>query len=64
MLHPVKVTRQDSTGGSFLFVFDKGDQAIGEDAKEITFTTRMGPLEVKTKFNLRDMKYKGTLALA
>ncbi len=31
--------------------------------KEITFTTKLGPLEFKAKFPLRDMMYKGKLEL-
>ena len=63
-LHPSKVVPQNSTAStSFLFIFDKNEGAITEDHKEVTFTTHMGPLEVKTKFNLKDMKYKGGLAV-
>ena len=31
--------------------------------KEITFTTKLGPLEFKAKFNLKDMLYHGKLEL-
>jgi hypothetical protein len=33
------------------------------DDKEVTFTTQMGRLEVKTRFNLKDMMYHKELAL-
>jgi len=63
-LRPMKVIPQTSTSAtSFLFIFDKNEGAITEDHKEVTFTTHMGPIEVKTKFNLKDMKYKGGLAV-
>jgi len=31
--------------------------------KQVTFVTKVGPLEVKCKFNLRDMLYRGNLEL-
>jgi hypothetical protein len=31
--------------------------------KEITFTTKLGPLEFKAKFTLKDMMYRGKLAI-
>lgn len=31
--------------------------------KEITFSTKLGPLEIKAKFPLKDMMYRGKLAL-
>ena len=31
--------------------------------KEVTFTTKMGPLEIKVKFPLKEMMYKGKLEL-
>lgn len=33
------------------------------DAKTATFSTTMGPLDVKVKFNLKEMKYRGELAV-
>ena len=33
------------------------------DAKTATFSTAMGPLDLKVKFNLREMKYHGELAV-
>ncbi|HZU25245.1 MAG TPA: hypothetical protein VFA04_06965, partial [Bryobacteraceae bacterium] len=62
-LHASKVVRQPSSNGSFLFIFDRGEEPITENEKEVTFSTRMGPIEVKAKFNLKDMKYKGGLAV-
>jgi len=37
-------------------------QLTAED-KEVTFTTQLGRLEIKTKFNLREMRYRKELAL-
>jgi len=37
--------------------------ALKLEDKEVTFTTRLGPLEVKCKFALKDMLYSGNLEL-
>jgi hypothetical protein len=49
-----------STGTYFLFsrVF-----AIKPEDKQVTFVTKMGPLEIKCKFSLREMMYRGNLEL-
>jgi len=36
---------------------------ITPDDKQVTFVTKVGPLEVKCKFTLRDMLYRGNLEL-
>ncbi len=36
---------------------------IMPDDKQVTFVTKVGPLEVKCKFTLRDMLYRGNLEL-
>jgi len=33
------------------------------DDKQVTFVTKMGPMEMKCKFNLQDMRYRGKLSL-
>jgi len=33
------------------------------DDREVTFTTKLGAIEVKTKFNLKDMMYRNELSL-
>ena len=48
-------------GGDF-FYFSRLEP-IRASNKEITFTTRMGPLEIKAKFSLKDMMYRGKLEL-
>ncbi len=45
-----------------LFYFSRQDPIILAN-KEITFSTRMGPLEMKAKFPLKDMAYRGKLEL-
>jgi hypothetical protein len=52
---------QPVTGGD-LFYFSRLEP-IQPSNKEITFTTRLGPIEIKAKFSLKDMLYHGKLEL-
>ena len=45
-----------------LFYFSRVLPITPED-KQVTFVTKVGPLEVKCKFTLRDMLYRGNLEL-
>jgi len=63
-VQPGVAQQQPSSGaGSILFGFSKETLALKPDDKEVTFSTRMGGLNVKTKFNLKDMLYHGELAI-
>jgi hypothetical protein len=63
-IYPAKVTGGRSEGNPiWIFFFPRGSQPIDADDKEVTFKTKIGPLEVKAKFALKDMKYQGQLAL-
>lgn len=44
-------------------LFPIGKDPITAAEKEVTFFTRMGPIEVKTKFHLKEMEFQGALAL-
>jgi hypothetical protein len=59
------VVQQSPSGGSgnVLFGFSKEILALKADDKEVTFSTKLGNLLVKTKFNLKEMMYRGDLAL-
>lgn len=60
-----KVEQGSRSGRSrpgILFYFSRLE-GIPLDAKQISFYTKMGPLEVRTKFALKDMLYRGKLAL-
>jgi len=52
-----------AAGGTLLFGFSKEMLALKAEDKEVTFSTKLGSLLIKTKFNLKDMLYKGELAL-
>jgi hypothetical protein len=45
-----------------LFYFPRTDTIFADD-KTVTFTTKLGPIEVKVKFTLREMTYHGKLEL-
>ena len=45
-----------------IFVFPKGF-GISKDHKEVEFVTRVGNYTIKRKFKVKDMLYKGELAL-
>jgi len=61
---PGLVLQQPSSGGgTYLFGFSKEMMALTAADKEVTFTTRIGRLDVKAKFNLKEMLYRGDLAL-
>jgi hypothetical protein len=45
-----------------LFYFSRAIPIMPED-KQVTFVTRIGPLEVKCRFILKDMMYRGNLEL-
>jgi hypothetical protein len=50
-----------SPAGTF-FYFSRMLALMPED-KEVTFVTRVGPLDIKCKFTLKDMLYRGSLEL-
>ncbi len=63
-INPTKVTGGRAEGTTmWIFFFPHGSQPIDADDKEVTFKTKIGALEVKAKFALKDMKYQGQLAL-
>ena len=45
-----------------VFLFPRSRE-ISADDKEVSFETAMGPMEITTKFVLKDMKYRGKLAM-
>ena len=49
-------------GPGTLFYFSRLD-GISLDDKQVTFITKLGPVEVRTKFTPKDMLYRGKLAI-
>jgi hypothetical protein len=60
-LGPEKVER--ASDGTVLFYFPKSEQPLSLDDHEVEFATRLGPMDLKHTFKLKDMKYQGKLAL-
>lgn len=48
---------------TLLFAFPRDVVALTAEDKEVVFTTRLGAIDVKTKFNLKEMQYRSELAL-
>jgi hypothetical protein len=59
---PLYLDHVQPVNGGDLFYFSRLEP-IKPSNKDITFTTRMGPLEIKAKFSLKDMLYRGKLEL-
>jgi hypothetical protein len=61
---PETIDAREGNGGRLLlFAFPHGAEPIALEEKEVEFRTRMGPLDVRAKFKLKDMLYRGRLAL-
>jgi hypothetical protein len=59
---PIYLDHIQPIAGGDLYYFPRMEPITPAD-KEITFTTKMGPLEFKAKFVLKDMLYRGKLEL-
>jgi hypothetical protein len=55
--------QQPSSSHIFLFGFSRQAIDLSADDKEVLFHTRLGGLIVKAKFDFKEMKYRGKLAL-
>lgn len=55
-------SRTGSKGPGTYFYFSRIDD-ISMDDKQVSFTTKLGPMEIKAKFVLKDMLYHGKLAV-
>lgn len=60
---PDGVIVSDDEKGTLLLLFPRPSSPIQASDKEVAFETRMGPFVVKTKFSLKEMVYRGELAL-
>jgi len=59
---PIYLARTESTSLGIRFYFSRLEPITAAN-KEIAFSTKMGPLEMKAKFPLKDMMYRGMLEL-
>jgi hypothetical protein len=58
----IYLERSQSITGGLRFYFSRLEPITASN-KEIAFSTKMGPLEMKAKFPLKDMLYRGKLEL-
>jgi hypothetical protein len=61
-LQPDNILPPDKDG-AMLVLFPIGAEPIKASDKEVVFQTKMGPLDLSAKFVLKDMLYRGQLAL-
>jgi hypothetical protein len=62
-LQPGIVIQQPAEYGNIYFGFAKDLLTLRPEDKEVAFTTIFGSMQVKTKFNMKDMLYHGELAV-
>ncbi len=62
VIHPGLIRPDKAGGATLLFGFFKRFVEL-DNEKQITFSTRVGPMDAKAKFNLKEMMYRGQLAL-
>lgn len=62
VVHPGLIRPDKGGGATLLFGFFKRFVEL-DNEKLVTFSTRVGPMDAKAKFNLKDMMYRGQLAL-
>ncbi len=62
-LQPGVVVQQPAEYGNIYFGFAKDLLTLRPEDKEVAFTTIFGSIQVKTKFNMKDMLYHGELAV-
>lgn len=62
VVHPGLVRPDKGSGGALLFGFFKRFVEL-DNEKQVTFSTTVGPMEAKAKFNLKEMMYHGQLSL-
>jgi hypothetical protein len=61
-ISPMRVTKGESDG-ALVFYFPTDINPISLDDKEIVFHMLLGPTELKARFALKEMRYRGKLAL-
>jgi hypothetical protein len=54
--------KRDVSLAGTLFYFSRG-LALRPEDKNVTFSTKLGPIDVKCRFTLKDMMYRGNLEL-
>jgi hypothetical protein len=60
---PLKPERIEPSDAGIMFLFSRDDHPIKRDDREVTFQTKLGPLQLKARFALKDMLYRDQLEL-
>ena len=60
---PLKPERIEPSETGIMFLFSRDDHPIKREDKEVIFQTKLGPLELKARFALKDMLYHDRLEL-
>jgi hypothetical protein len=60
---PLKPERIEPSETGIMFLFSRDDHPIKRDDKEVTFQTKLGPLQLKARFVLKNMLYRDQLEL-
>ena len=60
---PLKPERIEQSETGIMFWFSRDDHPIRRDDKEVSFQTKLGPLQLKARFALKDMLYRDQLEL-
>jgi hypothetical protein len=60
---PAQIQRPNPQAGLLLLFFPRCKKPLEVSEKEVVFAVKMEPVEAKVKFSLKDMVYKGELAL-
>jgi hypothetical protein len=63
LLSRVAVARKTALSLSGTLFYFSRDLALRVEDRQATFSTKLGPIDVKCKFTLRDMMYRGKLEL-
>jgi hypothetical protein len=62
-LHAARVEQLEGDQMLLLFHFERAALPITASTKEVVFSLRMGPMDLKVKFSPKEMTYKGQLSL-
>ena len=60
---PIRAENVENGAGSIRFFFPRTNHPITPADREVTFEAQLGPVEMKAKFSLKDMTYRGKLEL-
>ena len=62
-LHAAKAERLEGDRMVMLFHFERAALPITPSTKDVAFSVRMGPMDIKVKFSPKEMMYKGQLSV-